>query len=466
MAKDEATAKGGGVEKFLEKFAEVSAKIGNQVHLRSLRDGFSTIMPVFILAGIATLLNNVVFTWLWDTDGLFPNATILETAQYWGSALSQGALSISALLICAMVAYHLATNKRFENPISCVVVSLSTFFIMMPQSVTASLASTSELLTDTVTTAEVTSAFITDYTGTSGMFTGIIVGLLATTLFIKVSGIEKLRITMPDGVPPAVARSFNVLIPMLLTFSCFGLVAMIFYAGFGSDLTALINTVIQTPLRALTTNLVGLVIIYSIGNLLFTLGIHQSTINGVLVEPILTVVLLEATEVYSTGGIEAVIARPDLYLNMNTCNVYALTGGSGCTIALLAATFIFSKWKPSKEVAKLSVLPGIFNINEPVIYGYPIVYNIPLMIPFVLCPVINIVGSYFATVLSLVNPTCIQVPWTTPIFLNGFLSTGGDFRAIILQLVLLVVNIAIFLPFMKISESMQRKQLELEQATE
>ncbi len=466
MAKDEATAKGGGAEKFLEKFAEVSARIGNQVHLRSLRDGFSTIMPVFILAGIATLMNNVVFTWLWDTDGLFPNAGVLEAAQYWGSALSQGALSISALLICGMVAYCLATNKRFDNPISCVVVSLSTFFILMPQAVTASLASTSELLTDTVTTAEVTSAFVTDYTGTNGMFTGIVAGLLATTLFIKISSVEQLRIKMPDGVPPAVTKSFNVLIPMLLTFGCFGLVSMLVYVGFGTDVTDLINTCIQTPLRALTTNLAGLVIIYSIGNLLFSLGIHQSTVNGVLVEPILTVVLVEAMEVYSTGGIEAVIARSDLYLNMNTLNVYALTGGSGCTIALLVATFLFSKWKPSKEVAKLSSLPGIFNINEPVIFGYPIVYNIPLMIPFVLCPVINIVGSYLATVAGLVNPTCIQVPWTTPIFLNGFLSTGGDWRAIVLQLALLAINVAVYLPFMKISESMQRKQLELEEAAE
>ena len=77
---------------FLDKFAEVSAKVGNQVHLRSLRDGFATIMPVFILAGIAALLNNVVFKGLWSTDpaslGLFPNADLLATAQCWGNALS------------------------------------------------------------------------------------------------------------------------------------------------------------------------------------------------------------------------------------------------------------------------------------------------------------------------------------------------------------------------------------------
>ena len=118
------------------------------------------------------------------------------------------------------------------------VVSLAVFFIMMPQSVTATLAASSPLVTDEVTTAEVTSAFITNYTGTNGMFTAIIIGLLAPTLFIAVSGVDKLRIKMPDGVPPAVEKSFNVLIPMLLTLGAFGLVAMILFAGFQTDITA------------------------------------------------------------------------------------------------------------------------------------------------------------------------------------------------------------------------------------
>lgn len=452
-------------QSFLDKFSEVSARIGNQVHLRSLRDGFATIMPVFILAGLAALFNNVLFTFLWSVNpaspGIFPNADILATAQYWGAALSQGALSISAILLCGMVGYSLATNKRFDNPISCVVVSLAVFFIMMPQTVTANLAATSPLVTDEVTSAAVTGAFITNYTGTNGMFTAIIIGLLAPTLFIKVSGVEKLRIKMPEGVPPAVEKSFNVLIPMLLTLGAFGLIAMILFAGFQTDVTALINTWIQTPLRALTTNPAGLVFIYSLGVFLFTLGIHQSTINGVLVEPVLTIVLVEAMDLYATGGIDAVIARPDLYLNMNVINVYALMGGSGCTLALLIATFVCGKWKPSKEIAKLGIAPAIFNINEPVIYGYPIVFNIPLMVPFVLNTALGIVIGYFATVAGLVNPTCIQVPWTTPIIASGLLSTGMDWRAAVLQVLLLALYVVIYIPFMKASEAAQRKQFEM-----
>lgn len=451
---------------FLDKFAEVSAKIGNQVHLRSLRDGFATIMPLFILAGIAALFNNVVFAWIWGEDGLMPNAQILANVKVWGAVLSTGTLNISAVLLCGMIGYSLAVNKRFGNPISCVVIAIASMFVMMPQSVAASLAATSELLTDEITTAEVTSAFTTGYTGTSGMFTGIIMGLLATTVFIKLSSFDKIAIKMPDGVPPAVEKSFNVLIPMLLALGLFGIVSAILAVGFGTDITSLINLWIQTPLRALTTNVWGLVVIYSLGVLLFTLGIHQSTISGVLVEPMLTIVLLEATSVYNAGGMEAVLARPDLFMNMDIINVYALMGGSGCTLALIVATFIVGKYKPSKEVAKMAIAPGIFNINEPVIYGYPVVFNIPLMIPFVLNTALGIIISYFATVAGLVSPCVIQVPWTTPIVASGFLATGGDWRASVLQVALMVLYIVIYIPFVKASDKSLKKQFELAEESE
>lgn len=289
------------------------------------------------------------------------------------------------------------------------------------------------------------------------MFGAIIIGLLATTLFVKLSSMEKLEIHLGEGVPPAVEKSFNVLIPMLLTLGGFALVALALNAFAGTDLITLINTWIQTPLRAVVTSLPGLVFVYCLGTFLFTLGIHQTTINGVLVEPILTIVLLENTALFQAGKAIPV----ENYMNMDIINVFALTGGSGCTLALLIATFIWGKYKPSKEVAKMAFLPGIFNINEPVIYGYPVVYNVPLMVPFVGCVAVNIIVSYLATVAGIIAPCVIQVPWTTPIFASSFLATGGDVRAVVLQAVLLVIDILFYLPFMKASETSLKRQAEL-----
>ena len=172
---------------FLDKFAEISARVGNQVHLRTLRDSFATIMPLYILAGIAVLINNVVFAYIWGETGFMPNAEILANAQTWGSALTLGTLNVSALILAGLIGYCLARNENFGNRLACVVVGISSLVIMMPQSISANLAAASPLLTDEVTTAEVTGVLSTTNTGTNGLFGAIIVGLIAVTIFIKIS---------------------------------------------------------------------------------------------------------------------------------------------------------------------------------------------------------------------------------------------------------------------------------------
>ena len=425
---------------FLDKFAEISGRIGSEVHLRSLRDAFATIMPLYILAGIAVLINNVVFP-------LFLTDQALTNAQYWGNALTLGTLNISAILLAGVVGYCHAHNMRYDRDIACVVVAIASFFVTMPQSV--------EVAIDDVT-GMASGVFSTANTGTNGLFAAIIIGLLATTLFIRLSNIDRLKIDLGEGVPPAVAGSFNVMIPMLLTLSAFGLLSAILFVGFNTDLSTIIKQFVQAPLQALNSNIWGVVIIYTFANLLFCLGIHQSAISGVLAEPMLTILITENMAAYAAGGMGAI--QPDHYMNMQIVNTFGLIGGSGCTLCLLIATFLFSKNKTSKTIASLALGPGIFNINEPVIYGYPIVYNLPLMIPFVLVPDLFMIITYFATTAGLINPCVVMVPWTTPVFMSGFLATAGDFRGVILQVILVVLGVIIYLPFMKVHERVQAQQ--------
>lgn len=427
---------GGKGQAFLNKFAEISGRIGSEVHLRSLRDAFATIMPLYILAGIAVLINNVVFP-------LFLSGDALANAQYWGNSLTQGTLSISAILLCGVVGYCHAHNTGFKRDIACVVVAIAALFVTMPQAVD-------------VNGEQVGGLFASGNTGTGGLFGAIIIGLLATMLFIKLAGVKKLEINLGEGVPPMVATSFNIMIPMLLTLSVFGLVATVLHVGFGTDVATLIKLFVQAPLQSLNSNIWGVVIIYTFANLLFCLGIHQSAISGVLAEPMLTILITENMAAYASGGFAAI--QPDHYMNMQIVNTFGLIGGSGCTLCLLIATFLFSKNKTSKTVGSLALGPGIFNINEPVIYGYPIVYNLPLMIPFVLVPDLFMIITYFATVAGLINPCVVMVPWTTPVFLSGFLATGGDFRAVILQVILVALGVLIYLPFMKVHERVVAQQ--------
>ncbi len=429
---------------FLDKFAEISGRIGSEVHLRSLRDAFATIMPLYIGAGIAVLINNVVFP-------LFLSDQALANAQYWGNALTQGTLSVSAILLCTVVGYRHAHNMGFAGDIACSVIALASLFVTLPQGVEVTVEETGAIqLTGGL--------FSTGNTGTSGLFAAIIIGLLATELFIRLANVDKLKINLGEGVPPAVADSFNVMIPMLLTISVFGLVATVLHVGFGTDVPTLIKTFVQAPLQSLNSNIWGVVIIYTFANLLFCLGIHQSAISGVLAEPMLTILITENMDAFASGGFAAI--QPDHFMNMQIVNTFGLIGGSGCTLCLLIATFLFSKNKTSKTVGSLALGPGIFNINEPVIYGYPIVYNLPLMIPFVLVPDLFMIITYFATVAGLINPCVVMVPWTTPVFISGFLATAGDFRAVILQVILVALGVAIYLPFMKVHERVMAKQAE------
>ena len=135
-------------------------------------------------------------------------------------------------------------------------------------------------------------------------------------------------------------------------------------------------------------------------------------------------------------------------------------GGSGSTICLLIATFLVSKNAASRNVAKLAFAPGLFNINEPVLFGYPIVYNVSMAIPFIGVPALGILISYIATSLGLMSPSVVQVPWTTPIFASSFLSTGGDWRAVVVQAIILVLGVLIYIPFIKIHDRVMENQYE------
>lgn len=148
-------------------------------------------------------------------------------------------------------------------------------------------------------------------------------------------------------------------------------------------------------------------------------------------------------------------------INSTFVPTFGMLGGTGSTICLLIAAFLFfRKNQQYSELGKLAVAPGLFNINEPVIFGFPIVFNLPMIIPFVLTPAIGIIIAYFATAIGFMNKCTVLVPWTTPPLLNGFLATGGDFRAIIVQLVIIIIGVLLYLPFMKISERVSRKQAE------
>lgn len=368
----------------LDKFAEVSAKVGNQVHLRSLRDAFATITPLYILAGVAVLINNVIFPLFFKAG-----SPELANCQTWGATLAQGTLSISAFILAGLLGYALAKNKNFDNPLASLVVGVSAFVIMMPLQVTA------QLVSDPKKHELVAGMLATANTGTNGLFGAIVVSLIACTIFIKISQVKQLKVNLGDNVPPAVGNSFNVMIPMLLTLAICGLASAILAAGAHTNLLALISTFVAMPLKSImNAGPWAVIIIYTCANLLFCLGIHQSTISGVTIEPILTMLIVDNMATFAAG----------------------------------------------------QAIP---------------IYNLPLMIPFVLIPDLFIGLTYGLTCAGLISPCVAQVPWTTPPVISAFFATGLDWRAAVWQVVEIILGMAIYYPFMRISEKASAKQVEM-----
>lgn len=426
--------------KLAEKFTIFASRLGNEIHLRTLRDSFATIMPLYILAGLAVLLNNTLFQWL------FHGAT-LASIQYWGTVIINGTLNISGLLIAALIGYFLSQNRGFENPLASAVISLAALVIMMPNTVA---------LTPDGADAAVNVSGVLPFSnlGTGAMFAGVIIGLVVTELFIKVSHIEKLQLKLGDSIPPAVGNSFNVLIPVIIVLSGCAVVSAVLYNVFDTNLINLVTTIIQEPLRKVTTGLWGCIILYSLGNLLWLFGIHQSVIYSSILEPLLIVNMTQNMAAYAAHE-----AIPNI-INVAQVPAFGMMGGSGSTICLLIATFLVGRNKATKNLSKMAFVPGLFNSNEPVLFGYPIVYNISLIIPFVLTPAIGIFISYVATALGFMSHCVVYIPWTTPPLLSGYLATAGDWRAVIVQLLILVIGVLLYIPFVKINDAVMEKSME------
>lgn len=423
--------------KFVDKFTEFAAKLGSQIHLSSLRDAFATVMPLYILAGLAVLFNNTIFSWILS-------GSALTSAQYWGNLLVNATLNISSLLVATVIGYCLSRNRGYDNPIAAALVSLATLIIMMPGSVS--------VVPEGATEGVMVSGVLTfNNIGTQAMFGGVIIGLISTELFVYIAKIKKFQINMGESIPPAVGKSFSVLIPFILVMSFFAIISAILNNVFHTDLITLITVIIQEPLRGVATGVFGCTLIYSLGNFLWLFGIHQTVLNGSLLDPLLLINMTQNMAAYAAGQVV-----PNI-MNAAFVPAFGMMGGSGSTLALIIATLLFGKNKATKTICKMSVAPGCFNINEPVIFGYSIVYNITMIVPFVLLPAIGLIIGYIATSLNFMNKCVVYIPWTTPPLLSGYLATGGDFRAVIVQLIILVIGVFLYLPFVKINDRVLAK---------
>lgn len=416
----------------------IAGKLAQQKHVMAIRDAFILIFPLTMAASLMLLLNFTILA----PDGFIASLLRLHQifpglAEYQAvfSPVLKGSTDIMALLIAFLVAKELARAYELDD-VMIGLTSISVFLIIYPNYLQV----------------EGGNALTMKYMGPQGLFVAIIVAICVTELMKILTRTKRLEIQMPEQVPPAVMRSFKVLIPIILVTVLFSIGNFILMKFVEGGLHDLVYSTIQKPLTMMGTSIWSVIILAIVSNFLWVLGIHGPNTIAAIRDTMFAEANAANLQYVAEHGTAWGAPFPTTWaLN----DAFANAGGSGMTLGLLIAIFIFSKRQEYKEIAKLSIAPGCFNINEPVIFGLPIVLNPMLMIPFVIVPVINILIGYFCISAEIIPPIAYGVPWTTPGPIIAFLGTGGNYMALGVGILCLIVSILVYTPFVIAANKMQ-----------
>ena len=409
------------IDNLAEKLTPLAGKLGSNRYLAVLRDAFMLSFPLTMFGSIVVVLNNLPF---WSDDlkgtlgGLFGNG-------------QNATMSIMTIFVTFGIGYYL-TRSYDEDGVFGGAVSLASYLILTPFSFT------------TAEGAEVSGALSLDRLGAKGMFIGMLAAFIAAEIYVRITK-KGIVIKMPEGVPDAVARSFASLIPAISTLTVFLLLNALVSGVFTTNLHDVIYTVIQKPLVGLGSGLPATLLSLFFVQILWFFGLHGQIIVNSVMDPIWNTLALENLDAFKAGeALPHIIPKP--FMETFTVGL----GGSGMTLMVVILMAFVMKSRQMKDIGRLAIGPGLFNVNEPVIFGLPIVLNASILIPWVLTPLIVTTINYFSMASGLVPaPTGVTVPWTVPLFFSGMMATNSLMGGL-LQLIDVAIVGVMWYPFLKV----------------
>lgn len=409
---------------FMEKYiVPVAGKIGSQRHLAAIRDGFIAVMPLILVGALASLINGFPSEAFQEfMKGLFG-----ETWKQVGGGMWTGSFAILALIIAFTTSYNLAKSYGVDG-LSAGIISFGALIILTP-------------------TTPKEGGLNLAWTGAQGLFVAIIVALLVTEVF-RFFVQRNITFKMPDGVPPRVLRSFAAIVPAFVILTVVAGIQLAVKLG-GTSVHEFIFNTIQSPLQSLAGTLPSAIVIVLLVHLLWFFGLHGPNIVGGIIEPLYLPALEKNMKLFQGGtsafDVPNIITKPFF-------DTFVYLGGSGATLAFLVVVLLVAKSAQLRGVSRLSIGPGAFNINEPVIFGTPIILNPILFLPFIITPIVLVITSYTAISIGWVPKTVVMIPWATPPIISGYLVTGGHFSGAVLQLFNFVIAMVIYYPFVVLSD--------------
>ena len=459
-------------------------KFVNTKAIVALQNGMIYTLPFIIVGSIFLILSNIPI----------PAVANAINASGWGAIFNQAyttTFNVMALWGSIGIAYIYVKNEGYE-PLAGGLTACASFLMLQTLAIDSPLkaALTSGInngqmsgkvvaenidklphALQTFLEAPVTGVININWLGGDGMIAAIIVGLIVGWAY---SSMMKAgwTIKLPKQVPPAVSNQFTAMIPAGVIL----IVTMLIFGAFNNfahtDFLQWVYKTIQSPLQGVSDSFGGAVVIAFLVPFFWFFGVHGPNVLAPVLEGIWGQAQLINIDIFQKGyegktGTAAVLAAIDdgkAYMWVRgSFDAFAWFGGSGGTIVLIIAILLFSKRADYLTVGKLSLGPGIFNINEPIMFGLPVVLNPIMFIPFVIAPLVATTIGWVATYLGLVAPVSQQVAWVTPPLLLSFLATGADWRAPIVALVCMVVTFLIWTPFVIAANKMDPALSESEQ---
>jgi cellobiose PTS system EIIC component len=426
------------IDKYIMPFAN---KLGNNRHLLAIRDALVGMIAITMIGSLAVLLNN-----LGNVPGIGKYYTSLmvsifgETWTTLGGDIWWGTFAFMTIFAVVGIAFKLARSYG-DDGFEAMLVAAAAFFVLIPQVANVTITPDG----GEAVTGGAWGAISWNYFNATALFTGIVVAIIATEIFVRLAKVKYLIIKLPDGVPPAVARSFAKLLPGMMTIFIVGLFGLILrkFISDGVYLNDWLNSVLVTPLTGAVDSLPFAILIVFLVHGFWMIGLHGPNILGGITTPLMTKLGQENVNMYAQGVKD--LSEYNI-LSGSFLDAFVYLGGSGATLGLLIAMFIAGR-KRNKQLLALGTPPGIFQINEPILFGLPIVLNPIWFIPFILSPILMTIIAYISISLGIVHPVVADIPWVTPAIVGGLLATGGHISGAVLAAVNLAVSILIYLPF-------------------
>ncbi|WP_439019597.1 PTS sugar transporter subunit IIC [Bacillus thuringiensis] len=411
---------------FLDKnLSGPMARLSEQRHLQAIRDGVISALP-FIIVGSFFLI--VAFPPLPKDSFISVWALKNQTSILIPYRLT---MFIMSLYIAFGIGYNLAKSYKLDALSGAQLAVCSLLLTLTPELIDKK-------------------GFMLPMTnlGGHGLFVTMIVSILSVEI-LRFCKKKNVTIKMPEQVPPSVSRSFEALIPAAFVIIIMSLITVVFKV----DVHYVVDK-LAAPLVKAGDSYFGVIIPVFLITFFWSFGIHGVSVVGTVARPLWDVYLGKNGEAVASGASHFPFIAPEPFYQW-----FIWIGGSGATLGLVLAMIVFGRSKYSKALSRTCIVPGIFNINEPVIFGLPIVLNPILIIPFVITPLVTATIAYAATTMGFVTPTHIMPPWTLPAPIGAYLATGGDWRAVVLVLINIAISFLIYLPFFKMYD---KNMLEIE----